>query len=144
MSSWKTCRRSSGGVRRPSDYARKPAVSLVAFANNKAKPARNGIWTELGDTSMKWTVLAALPLLAVLVVPLAAQESIRLRIEMYKNGSQVAAPTTTVQERATGTLKVESVAKVSITPSRVAADGCVGARRGGGERTMRPPDRPTE
>jgi hypothetical protein len=54
------------------------------------------------------------------VVSVGGQENIRLHFEAYKNRTQIASPTVTVQNAETGSLKLET-ATVSFTPRRIDA-----------------------
>jgi len=53
---------------------------------------------------------------------LVAQETIRLQFELYRNGSLLAKPVVTVQDKEAGSLAMDGVAQLSFTPTRVATD----------------------
>ena len=72
---------------------------------------------------MRWSMFSVTVLgFALTVASLNAQENLRFRFEVLKNGSQIAAPMVTVQEKQTGSVAVEEVATISFTPSRVDGD----------------------
>jgi hypothetical protein len=65
-------------------------------------------------------LLFSLPLLIAVAAPLYAQDTIRLKVEMYRNGSEVGAPTVSVVENQTGSVKSGSVTVV-VSPTRLDA-----------------------
>jgi hypothetical protein len=72
---------------------------------------------------MRWTIFSVWVLgFTLAIVSLTAQENIRLRFDVYKNGSQIASPTMVVKDKETGSMKVDGVADLSFTPSRIDAN----------------------
>jgi hypothetical protein len=62
--------------------------------------------------------LFSLVVLIAFGAPLVAQDIIRLKVEMYRNASQIAAPTISIVENQTGSIKADEVT-VSLSPSRL-------------------------
>jgi hypothetical protein len=58
---------------------------------------------------------------ALASVPVSAQEQIRLKLEIFRNGNEIAAPTIGVVDRQTGAVTVEN-ASLSFTPHRIDPD----------------------
>ena len=83
-------------------------------------------------------LLFALVVLIAVGVPLNAQDIIRLKVEMYRDGSQFAAPTITIVENQTGSIKADGVT-VSLSPTRLDAQQLsVNLEVETGTKTLRP------
>jgi hypothetical protein len=63
-------------------------------------------------------LLFPLLVLSALGATLVAQDTIRLKVEVYRNGSQLGAPTITVAENQTRSINADGVT-VSLSPSRL-------------------------
>jgi hypothetical protein len=71
---------------------------------------------------MKRIVSMSLILVGALAsVPVSAQEQIRLKLEIFRNGNEIAAPTVGAVDEQTGSVTVEN-ASLSFTPHRVDPD----------------------
>jgi hypothetical protein len=82
--------------------------------------------------------LFSLVVLIAFGAPLLAQDIIRLQVEMYRNGSQVAVPTISVVENQTGSVKSDGVT-VSLLPTRLDSQHLsVNLEVAEGSKTLRP------
>jgi endospore appendages protein len=88
---------------------------------------------------MKRSIWSALIATVVLGTSVIAQDTVRLQIQAYRNGTQVGAPTISVAENQTGSVTVNGVASVSLSPKRIDAENLsLDLEVVAGDKTMKP------
>lgn len=71
---------------------------------------------------MKRTIWSAVLATLAISIPVSAQDTFRLQIQVYKNGTQVAAPTISATEDQTASLNLAGVGSVTLSPKRLDAE----------------------
>lgn len=88
---------------------------------------------------MKPSILLVALAILVLSLQASAQESVRLHIEVYKNGTQVAAPTVSAAEDQRASISLPGVGLVTVSPKRLDGERtAVAIEVVSGEKTMKP------
>lgn len=87
---------------------------------------------------MRCTIAAALFALTT-VVSLVAQDAVRLRVEVYRNDTQLGAPTVSVSDGSSAAINIDGVGSVTVSATRLDAENTsLSLEVVSGDKTMRP------